>query len=225
MTTGSDEAFLRFYESYRRAPKDELNSLPRARTDYRQRVERETIRGRYGVFHETIEMYINRQWRAYTCPRVAVFWLGSFALMQHAYVAFDKAFPNLESYPSFRKHPQYKILGPAYSWFYMLRPVFWTYICYRMTRLMYHMVTRHLEGKDDQHYFQYYDTNFPDLILDAEGQHVINFRYTDQQVQPEDMTGYYPYDHMKYHKWLAQKEDSRFTTKADLQLFNPRYQS
>lgn len=222
--SGSDEQFLRFYESYRRAPRDELNSLPRARTDYRQRVERETIRGRYGVFHETIEMYLDRQWRAYTCPRVGVFWFCSFMFMQHAFVAFDKAFPNLEAYGRFSKHPSYRILGPLYSWFYAVRPVFWTYIFYRMTRHMYFMITRHLAGKDDLHYFHYYDTNYPDLITDAEDMHTINFRYTDQQVQPEEMTGYYPYEHMKYHKWLSKKEDTRMTDKSHLQLFRPEHQ-
>ena len=89
MVKGSDESFLRFYESYRRAPEDTINRLPRPANDFRERVRRETIRGRMGVFHETIEMYINRHWRAYTCPRVAVFWFGSFALMQHSFVAFE----------------------------------------------------------------------------------------------------------------------------------------
>jgi hypothetical protein len=42
-----------------------------------------TSSSRYGVFHNTIEEYINRQWRAYTVPRVAVFWGLSWALMQH----------------------------------------------------------------------------------------------------------------------------------------------
>ena len=81
MTTGSPESFLRFYESYARSPVNELQSIPKQPNDFRERVERETIRGRYGVFHETIEMYLYRHWRAYTCPRVAVFWFGSFALM------------------------------------------------------------------------------------------------------------------------------------------------
>ena len=87
-TAGSDEQFLRFYESYARGPKDHLNSTPKGPGDFRERIERETIRGRYGVFHETIEMYLYRHWRAFTCPRVAVFWLGSFALMQHGLHAF-----------------------------------------------------------------------------------------------------------------------------------------
>ena len=64
-------------------------------------MERDTIKGRYGVFHETIEMYLYRHWRAYTCPRVAVFWVSSFALMQHGCIAFHQTFPNLQAYNKF----------------------------------------------------------------------------------------------------------------------------
>ena len=87
-TLGSDEAFLKYFESYRRAPRNEIQNLPKAPGDFRERVERDTIRGRYGVFHETMEMYLYRHWRAFTCPRVAVFWFASFGLMQHGLVAF-----------------------------------------------------------------------------------------------------------------------------------------
>jgi hypothetical protein len=124
-------------------------NLPKQPGDFRERVQRDTIKGRYGVFHETIEMYLYRQWRAFTCPRVAVFWLGSFALMQHGLVAFQKTFPNLIAYSSFSAHPNYKLLGPVYSYFYLLRPMFWTYITYRMTKFLYFMIKRHWEGKDD----------------------------------------------------------------------------
>mgnify|MGYP000034990089 FL=1 len=51
MSTGSDESFLRFYETYARSPKDEIQSIPKEAGDFRQRLDRETIRGRYGVFH------------------------------------------------------------------------------------------------------------------------------------------------------------------------------
>jgi len=80
-TAGSSEQYLKFFETYGRAPRDELNSIPKNPNDFRERVERDSIRGRYAVFHETVEMYLYRQWRAHTCPRVAVFWVGSFALM------------------------------------------------------------------------------------------------------------------------------------------------
>ena len=140
MTTGSPESFLRFYESYARAPVNELQSIPKQPCDFRERVERETIKGRYGVFHETLEMYLYRHWRAYTCPRVAVFWVGSFALMQHGFIQFSNTFPNLSSYKRFSQHPNYKVLGPLYSYFYMVRPIFWTYIFFRMSRFLYHMI-------------------------------------------------------------------------------------
>ena len=88
MATGTPERFLTFYETYARSPENQIQKQPKQVGDFRERVDRETIKGRYGVFHENIEMYLYRQWRAYTCPRVAVFWLGSFALMQHGIIAF-----------------------------------------------------------------------------------------------------------------------------------------
>ena len=215
-TTGSDEQFLRFFETYRRGPRNEIQNLPKQPGDFRERVERDTIRGRYGVFHETLEMYLNRHWRAFTCPRVAVFWLGSFGLMQHGLVAFNHAFPNLQAYESFSAHPNYKVMGPIYSYFYLLRPAFWTYITYRMTKFMYFMVKRHWEGKDDQHYFWYYDTLYPDLVHDEEDMRYINFRYTDQKVSPDAMTGYYPYQQMRYGEFLDKKEDTTYTNRANI---------
>ena len=86
--TNGAERFLSFYETYKRQPLNEVQNLPKATGDFRERVDRETIRGRYGVFSENFEMHLYRQWRAYTCPRVAVFWFASFSLMQHGIVAF-----------------------------------------------------------------------------------------------------------------------------------------
>ena len=198
MSTGSDESYLRFFETTRRYPLDTLNSNPRQPGDFRERVPRETIKGRYAIFHETIEMYLYRQWRAYTCPRVAVFWFGSFTLWAHSLVAMDRAFPNALSYKSITHHPSYKMLGPVYSTFYLVRPLFHTYIFYRMSKFLYHMIKRHWEGKDDPHYFWFYDTLYPDLVCDEDDMRYINFRYTDQKLQVEELTGYYPYDHMRY---------------------------
>lgn len=77
----SPERYLTFYETYSRQPLNTMNNIPRQVGDFRERVDRETIKGRYGIFHENIEMYLYRHWRAYTCPRVALFWFGSFGLM------------------------------------------------------------------------------------------------------------------------------------------------
>ena len=99
--------------------------------------------------------------------------------MQHGFVSFIKTFPNLGSYERFSQHPNYKIMGPVYSWFYMVRPLVWTYVCYRMTRLLASMVLKHYNGQDDLHYFWYHDTNYPDLLHDEEDMRYINFRYTD----------------------------------------------
>lgn len=153
-------------------------------------------------------MYLNRHWRAYTVPRVAVFWFGSFALTQHAFVAFHKTFPNLAAYDRFSRHPNYKLLGPVYSWFYLVRPIVWTYIFARMTKYLCHMIGNHWAGKDDLHYFWYYDTLYPDMFFDEEDMRYINFRYTDAKVVPDTLTGYYPYDNMKYGKFLNKKEEN-----------------
>jgi len=146
-------------------------------------------------------------------PRVAVFWFGTFGLLQHSMVSFIKTFPNLISYERFSHHPNYKLLGPVYSWFYMIRPMIWTYVFYRMTKLLYHMIARHYRGQDDLHYTWYYDTNYPDLLHDEDDMRYINFRYTDQKVSPDPLTGYYPYDHLKYGKWLDKKGDQYDPTK------------
>jgi hypothetical protein len=92
-----------------------------------------------------------------------------------------------------------------YSTFYLVRPIFWTYVFYRMTKLMVTMVKRHFEGKDDLHYFWYYDTLYPDMLHDEEDMRYINFRYTDAKVSPDPMTAYYPYDNLKYGNFLDRK--------------------
>ena len=88
---------------------------------------------------------------------MALFWFGSFALMQHGTIAFHKTFPNLSAYKNFSDHPNYKLLGPVYSYFYMARPFFWAYITMRMTRFLYHMIKRHWAGNDDPHYFWFFN--------------------------------------------------------------------
>ena len=99
----------------------------------------------------------------------------------------------MTAYKGFTHHPNYKILGAGYSWFYMMRPIFWTYMFMRMSRFLYYMIDRHWKGNDDQHYFWYYDTLYPDMLHDADDMRYINFRYTDQKVSPDAMTGYYPH--------------------------------
>ena len=135
--------------------------------------------------------------------------------MQHAVIAFNKTFPNLTSYKSFSAHPNFKVMGAGYSYFYMVRPIFWTYIFLRMSMFQYNMIKRHLEGKDDQHYFWYYDTLYPDLLHDADDMRYINFRYTDQKVSPDSLTGYYPYAHTRYGQFLDQKKETVSHTTMD----------
>eukprot|EP00352_Strombidinopsis_acuminata_P008526 CAMPEP_0176374292 /NCGR_PEP_ID=MMETSP0126-20121128/26652_1 /TAXON_ID=141414 ORGANISM="Strombidinopsis acuminatum, Strain SPMC142" /NCGR_SAMPLE_ID=MMETSP0126 /ASSEMBLY_ACC=CAM_ASM_000229 /LENGTH=93 /DNA_ID=CAMNT_0017734803 /DNA_START=400 /DNA_END=681 /DNA_ORIENTATION=- len=77
-----------------------------------------------------------------------------------------------------------------------------------MTKFMYHMITRHWAGKDDLHYFWYYDTLYPDLLHDSDDMRYINFRYTDARVTPMEMNGYFPYAHLRYDNFLNGKIDS-----------------
>ena len=143
--------------------------------------------------------------------------------MQHGVISFNKTFPNLSSYSKFSAHPSYKNFGPFYSYFYLLRPLFWTYVCGRMTVFLYAMIKRHWEGRDDQHYFWYYDTLYPDLLHDVDDMRYINFRYTDQKVSPEELTGYYPYSHTRYGGFLNEKKDNTLTTRASInEMMNPQ---
>ena len=111
-------------------------------------------------------------------------------------------------------------MGPIYSYFYLLRHIFWTYITARLVRCTYWMIKRHWEGRDDMHYTWYYDTLYPDLLHDADDMRYINFRYTDAKVVPEPMTGYYPHDYMRYGAFLNKKEDSTFTRRAKADMDN-----
>jgi hypothetical protein len=49
--------------------------LPKDRTDFRERIRRETFIGKTTFFHENIENYIFRQFKAYTTSRVFIHWL------------------------------------------------------------------------------------------------------------------------------------------------------
>ena len=106
-------------------------------------MERDTIKGRYGIFHNNVETYLYRHWRAYTVPRMGLFAFMAFALTRHGVYQFEHTFPNLLAYKKFSDHPNYKLMGPLYSYFYLLRPLFWTYICFRITRATYFMTKRH----------------------------------------------------------------------------------
>jgi len=77
-----------------------------------------------------------------------------------------------------------------------------------MSKLMVTMIVRHWQGKDDLHYTWYYDTLYPDMFHDEEDMRYINFRYTDNKVVPDPLTGYYPYDNLKYGKFLDKKGDA-----------------
>ena len=85
----------------------------------------------------------------------------------------------------------------------------------RMSRFLYYMIDRHWKGNDDQHYFWYYDTLYPDMLMDADDMRYINFRYTDQKVSPEPLTGYYPYQIVRYGDFLNNKKDNTFRERSE----------
>jgi hypothetical protein len=149
-----------------------------------------------------------------------MFWFGSVAFLQHSLVAFFQTFPNIKAYPQgLSHHPNFKLMGAFWSYFYFARPIFWTYITYRMTRLLITMIDRHFKGKDDIHYFWYYDTLYPDMLHDEEDMRYINFRYTDNKVVPDPLIGYYPYDNLKYGSFLNKKEDQMSIPKTPRERF------
>jgi len=51
---------------------------PKDRGDFRERVRRETLRGKTAIFHENIETYLIRQARANTTFRVFLHWYLAF---------------------------------------------------------------------------------------------------------------------------------------------------
>ena len=71
------------------------------------------------------------------------------------------------------------------------------------------MVSRWYRDEGDPHYFWYYDNLYPDFINDMEDYRYINFRYTDQQVGPDNMTAYYPYEDLKYGNFLSEKSTGK----------------
>lgn len=64
-------------------------------------------------------------------------------------------------------------------------------MAYRLTSYFYVSIWRHWHGMDEDHFFFWHDTNYPDLIYSKEDSRYLNFRYTDTPVKPEDMTDFY----------------------------------
>ena len=128
---------------------DKLKKNNREMSDFRERVTRESVRGRYMFFHENLEGYLNRQWRAYTVPRAGAWFIMSYAFLYNGTQTFLRTFNNLEAYNKFSEHPHFRLLGPFWSYFYAFRPFFWAYISFRLARYTYHMTLRHWAGNDD----------------------------------------------------------------------------
>ena len=66
-----------------------------------------------------------------------------------------------------------------------------TYMTYRLTRYFTDMIRLHWMGQDEQHFWFWHDTAYPDLMHSKEDFAYLNFRYTDTPVKPEDMTDFY----------------------------------
>lgn len=62
------------WSEYAKKPIDWIQMNPKDRGDFRERVRRETLRGKLTLFHENIETYLTRQARAYTTWRVFAHW-------------------------------------------------------------------------------------------------------------------------------------------------------
>ena len=69
------------------------------------------------------------------------------------------------------------------------------------------MSMRWYRGEGEEHYFWYYDNLYPDFITDPDENRYINFRYSDSNIQPEVLNGYFPFDNLRYSKFLGQKHD------------------
>ena len=131
--------------------------------------------------------------------------VGFYALFFNSIQTFGKTFSNLEAFGKFSNHPNYKLLGPFWSNYYRLRVFVWGYMCVRITRFFYSMTYRWYMDKGDPHYFWYYDNLYPDFLRDPDDSKYINFPYSDQPVAPDEMIAYFPWEHLKYQKFLDQK--------------------
>lgn len=60
------------WSKYAKKEPDWINEGPREIDDVRERVRRETLRGQTTVFHNSLEDYLTRQFRANTVPRVGI---------------------------------------------------------------------------------------------------------------------------------------------------------
>ena len=201
----SDEVFLQFYEKNLRAGDRGTQMAPRSKLDFRFRVRREELRGRWGIFYNTLEEYLYRHMRAYTVPRAFIFWIGSIGLFINGIHKFEKTFPNIRHYGKFKNHPNYKLLGSLYANFYRIRPIFWGWIAYRLTRWFSWILWRWYVDGGDPHYFWYYDNLYPDMIGDPDDMRYLNFQYIAHPVTPDEMNGYFPWDKIKYQKFVDSK--------------------
>jgi Na+/melibiose symporter-like transporter len=93
---------------------------PKDVTDWRERVRRETFRGKTTFFHENIESYIMRQAKANTTFRIFSHWLFCYLIAKYCAQSFLLYFPELSKY-GFMSHPNYKKMGHFYSWMYLVR--------------------------------------------------------------------------------------------------------
>ena len=148
MSVKSD-LYLDKWSQYAKKEVDWINEGPKYIFDTAKRVRRETVRGKTTVFHESIEDYLVRQFRAYTVPRVGIH-LFLFSIMTWKYyTTLRDMFSNSWKYKSFSANPVYKKLGFSYTFLYVLRPIFMGYLTLRVSKLFYETCKKQWNGEHD----------------------------------------------------------------------------
>ncbi len=90
------------------------------------------------------------------------------------------SFPELSRYGMFWRHPNYKKLGHAWSWFYFLRLPFMGWVSWRLGKMFYHRLKDQvLEGKEDRLTQMQNDFQYEDWHRDSADARYVNFRYSD----------------------------------------------
>ena len=161
---------------------------PKDRSDFRERVRRETMRGKTTYFHDNIENYIFRQAKATTTFRVFSHWLLAYVVMARCMYVFLYSFPEMSRYGMFWRHPNYKKLGHGWSWFYFLRVPFTTWITWRLTKMLYYKAKDTVHGKEDRLSQLQNDWMYEDWHRDSEDGRYVNFRYGDHVDRVPEMS-------------------------------------
>ncbi len=179
MSVKSD-LYLDKWSQYAKKEVDWINEGPKYIFDTAKRVRRETVRGKTTVFHESIEDYLVRQFRAYTVPRVGIHLLLFSIMTWKYYTTLRDMFSNSWKYKSFSANPVYKKLGFSYTFLYVLRPIFMGYLTLRVSKLFYETCKKQWNGEHDfVHQVVQEEWTYDTWFKDARDFRMVNFRYSD----------------------------------------------